>query len=119
MGLVILYPLAKRYTYWPQLVLGKFFYIYHCLLTKTINFAIKKFFLIFFFELNCKKNFLGFLGLTLNWGVLIAWFHIQPSFPDFICILPLYFANVCHTVIYDSIYSHQVYRLVKTILFPF
>lgn len=27
MVLVIGYPLAKRYTYWPQLILGKFMYI--------------------------------------------------------------------------------------------
>uniref|UniRef100_A0A1I7Z7D1 4-hydroxybenzoate polyprenyltransferase, mitochondrial n=1 Tax=Steinernema glaseri TaxID=37863 RepID=A0A1I7Z7D1_9BILA len=70
MLLVVGYPLAKRYTYWPQVV----------------------------------------LGATLNWGVLISWAHLQPlaHFPD---VIPLYLASVCYTIIYDTIYSHQVYRL--------
>jgi len=74
MALVVLYPLAKRYTYWPQVV----------------------------------------LGVTLNWGVLIAWCHLYTvevisasDVAPFITVFPLYLANVCHTVIADTIYSHQ------------
>uniref|UniRef100_A0A915BXI0 4-hydroxybenzoate polyprenyltransferase, mitochondrial n=1 Tax=Parascaris univalens TaxID=6257 RepID=A0A915BXI0_PARUN len=59
------YPFAKRYTYWPQFV----------------------------------------LGATLNWGVLIAWSHLAPNALS--TVIPLFTANVFHTVIYDTIYSHQ------------
>ncbi|GFO22619.1 4-hydroxybenzoate polyprenyltransferase, mitochondrial, partial [Plakobranchus ocellatus] len=65
MILVVLYPLAKRFTYWPQFV----------------------------------------LGLTLNWGVLLAWSAIQGCV-DLSC-LSLYAACTLYTVIYDTIYSHQ------------
>ncbi|XP_025107740.1 4-hydroxybenzoate polyprenyltransferase, mitochondrial-like isoform X2 [Pomacea canaliculata] len=65
MILVILYPLAKRYTYWPQVV----------------------------------------LGVTLNWGVLLAWSALRGGleWP----VGPLYLACVLHTIFYDTIYSHQ------------
>nr|CDJ94315.1 UbiA prenyltransferase domain containing protein [Haemonchus contortus] len=66
MLLVVVYPLAKRYTYWPQFV----------------------------------------LGATLNWGVLIAWAELLPR-DQFYTVLPLYVSTVLHTVIYDTIYSHQ------------
>ncbi|VDM46494.1 unnamed protein product [Toxocara canis] len=64
--LTVAYPFAKRYTYWPQFV----------------------------------------LGATLNWGVLIAWSHLAPN--ELNTVIPLFIANVLHTVIYDTIYSHQV-----------
>uniref|UniRef100_A0A8R1DW23 4-hydroxybenzoate polyprenyltransferase n=1 Tax=Caenorhabditis japonica TaxID=281687 RepID=A0A8R1DW23_CAEJA len=75
MLLVVGYPLAKRYTYWPQFV----------------------------------------LGATLNWSVLIAWAElgggdVAATAPVF---LPLYAATILHTVIYDTIYSHQVVRQEK------
>ncbi|KAL6727274.1 hypothetical protein Aduo_009166 [Ancylostoma duodenale] len=44
---------------------------------------------------------------TLNWGVLIAWAEMLPQ-EQFFTVLPLYFSTVLHTVIYDTIYSHQV-----------
>ncbi|XP_069141538.1 4-hydroxybenzoate polyprenyltransferase, mitochondrial-like isoform X2 [Argopecten irradians] len=65
MLLVIAYPLAKRFTYWPQ----------------------------------------AMLGVTLNWGVLIAWSAINGGL-DW-SVLPLYMACVMYTIIYDTIYSHQ------------
>ncbi|ETN79614.1 4-hydroxybenzoate polyprenyltransferase domain protein [Necator americanus] len=65
--LVVSYPLAKRFTYWPQFV----------------------------------------LGATLNWGVLIAWAEMLPQ-DKFYTVFPLYFSTVLHTVIYDTIYSHQI-----------
>ncbi|VDL81340.1 unnamed protein product [Nippostrongylus brasiliensis] len=69
MFLVVGYPLAKRYTYWPQFV----------------------------------------LGATLNWGVLIAWAEMMPQ-DQFYTVLPLYVSTILHTVIYDTIYSHQVLK---------
>lgn len=65
LGLVTIYPLMKRVTYWPQL----------------------------------------FLGLTLNWGALLGWCSIYGTI-DYHC-LPLYFAGICWTLIYDTIYAHQ------------
>ncbi|XP_064636310.1 4-hydroxybenzoate polyprenyltransferase, mitochondrial-like isoform X2 [Lineus longissimus] len=65
LGLVIVYPLMKRLTYWPQLV----------------------------------------LGITLNWGVLLAWSAITGSVD--LCGLTLYISAVAWSMIYDTIYSHQ------------
>ncbi|CAG2245546.1 COQ2 [Mytilus edulis] len=45
------------------------------------------------------------LGVTLNWGVLIAWSAIQGSIQT--PVASLYLASVLYTMIYDSIYSHQ------------
>ncbi|RLW00877.1 hypothetical protein DV515_00008533 [Chloebia gouldiae] len=64
--LVISYPLMKRVTYWPQLV----------------------------------------LGFTFNWGALLGWSAIKGSCEWFVC-LPLYFAGVMWTLVYDTIYAHQ------------
>uniref|UniRef100_A0A2C9KGD6 4-hydroxybenzoate polyprenyltransferase, mitochondrial n=1 Tax=Biomphalaria glabrata TaxID=6526 RepID=A0A2C9KGD6_BIOGL len=65
MGLVIVYPLCKRFTYWPQIM----------------------------------------LGLTLNWGVLLAWSALRGSLelPGLI----LYLACTTYTIVYDTVYSHQ------------
>ncbi|XP_043197471.1 4-hydroxybenzoate polyprenyltransferase, mitochondrial-like [Amphibalanus amphitrite] len=66
LSLVLLYPLMKRVTHWPQLV----------------------------------------LGLTFNWGVLMAWASAQGAV-DWPAALPLYAAGVCWTIVYDTIYAHQ------------
>lgn len=66
LGLVISYPLMKRFTYWPQLV----------------------------------------LGFTFNWGALLGYSAIQ-GYINLATCLPLYFAGVCWTIIYDTIYAHQ------------
>jgi len=66
LALVVTYPLMKRFTYWPQLV----------------------------------------LGFTFNWGALLGYSAIQGHIEPYIC-LPLYFAGVCWTIIYDTIYAHQ------------
>ncbi|KAM9236137.1 4-hydroxybenzoate polyprenyltransferase, mitochondrial [Leptosomus discolor] len=66
LSLVITYPLMKRITYWPQLV----------------------------------------LGLTFNWGALLGWSAIKGSCEWSVC-LPLYFAGVMWTLVYDTIYAHQ------------
>lgn len=67
LGLVIAYPLMKRITNWPQLV----------------------------------------LGMTFNWGALLGWSASQGTV-DLAACLPLYFAGVCWTIVYDTIYAHQV-----------
>lgn len=67
LALVIVYPLMKRVTYWPQLV----------------------------------------LGMTFNWGALLGWSATQGSV-DWSACLPLYAAGVCWTIVYDTIYAHQV-----------
>lgn len=67
LGLVIIYPLMKRVTHWPQLI----------------------------------------LGMTFNWGALLGWSATQGSIMWSAC-LPLYVAGVCWTIVYDTIYAHQV-----------
>lgn len=48
-----------------------------------------------------------FLGLTFNWGALLGWSAIKGSCEWSVC-LPLYFAGVMWTLVYDTIYAHQV-----------
>lgn len=67
LGLVVIYPLMKRITYWPQLI----------------------------------------LGMTFNWGALLGWSAIHGSCDWSVC-LPLYVAGICWTILYDTIYAHQV-----------
>jgi 4-hydroxybenzoate polyprenyltransferase len=67
LGLVVLYPLMKRYTHWPQLV----------------------------------------LGLTFNWGALLGASAVLGSCPWEMC-LPMYAGSVAWTIVYDTIYAHQV-----------
>lgn len=67
LGLVVTYPLMKRITYWPQLM----------------------------------------LGMTFNWGALLGWCATQGTVNWAAC-LPLYAAGVCWTLVYDTIYAHQV-----------
>jgi 4-hydroxybenzoate polyprenyltransferase len=66
-GLVVSYPLMKRITYWPQLV----------------------------------------LGLTLNWGALLGYSAVK-GYCDWTVCLPLYAAGIAWTLVYDTIYAHQV-----------
>lgn len=67
LGLVTIYPLMKRITYWPQFV----------------------------------------LGMTFNYGALLGWCATQESI-NFAACLPLYVAGISWTIIYDTIYAHQV-----------
>uniref|UniRef100_A0A8C2UXY5 4-hydroxybenzoate polyprenyltransferase, mitochondrial n=2 Tax=Chinchilla lanigera TaxID=34839 RepID=A0A8C2UXY5_CHILA len=46
------------------------------------------------------------LGLTFNWGALLGWSAVKGSCDPSVC-LPLYFAGVMWTLIYDTIYAHQ------------
>lgn len=65
LGLVVVYPLMKRITYWPQ----------------------------------------AFLGLTFNWGALLAWAAVQGAVGD--VALMIYAAGILWTLGYDTIYGHQ------------
>lgn len=65
LGLIALYPLMKRFTYWPQL----------------------------------------FLGLTVNWSILMAWAVIEES--SLIKGTLLFIVGVTWTLFYDTLYAHQ------------
>ena len=45
-------------------------------------------------------------GVTLNWGVLLAWSGLTGGLD--VTVGPLYLACVLYTMFYDTIYSHQV-----------
>lgn len=47
------------------------------------------------------------VGLTFNWGALLGWSAVKGSCDPAVC-LPLYFSGVMWTLIYDTIYAHQV-----------
>ena len=49
----------------------------------------------------------AYLGLTFNWGALLGWAAVQGSC-DWVAVLPLYASGVCWTLVYDTIYAHQV-----------
>lgn len=49
----------------------------------------------------------GVLGLTFNWGVLLGWSAVAGTV-QWAVALPLYAGGVCWTLVYDSIYAHQV-----------
>ena len=49
----------------------------------------------------------AFLGLTFNWGALLGWAAVHGSC-DWGVVLPLYASGVCWTLVYDTIYAHQV-----------
>lgn len=65
LGLVAVYPLMKRITYWPQ----------------------------------------AFLGITFNWGALLAWAAVEGSV-GWPAIL-MYLAGFFWTLGYDTVYGHQ------------
>ncbi|CAD6188209.1 unnamed protein product [Caenorhabditis auriculariae] len=116
MLLVVGYPLAKRFTYWPQFVLGA-----------TLNWGI----LIVWAELASISNYPTFFalylasvlhtavydtiyshqtccaasGLTFNWGALLGWTAIRGDLTA--TPLLLYVAALQWTLVYDTIYAHQ------------
>jgi hypothetical protein len=49
----------------------------------------------------------AFLGLTFNAGSIVAWAAVHGSC-DWSVVLPLYGAGVSWTIIYDTLYAHQV-----------
>ena len=85
LSVVSIYPFMKRVTYWPQAVLGKF-------QLQRSHYELK---------LTCEK------GLAFNWGALLGWSAVAGSV-DWRIALPLYAGGICWTLVYDSIYAHQV-----------
>ena len=81
----------KRITYWPQSVLG----------TKPVERTL--------LNLCCGANTyrLPSLGLAFNWGALLGWSAVAGSVNWAVC-LPLYAGGVAWTLVYDTIYAHQV-----------
>ena len=55
------------------------------------------------------------VGITLNWGVLLGWSAVY-GHVTFTTLL-LYVACVLHTMVYDTIYSHQVCNKLNFVLF--
>ena len=52
------------------------------------------------------------LGLTFNWGALLGYAAVQ-GFCNWNVCLPLYTAGVAWTIVYDTIYAHQVNKKKK------
>ena len=50
-----------------------------------------------------------FLGLAFNYGALLGWAAVRGSC-DWAVVLPLYAAGVSWTIVYDTLYAHQVGR---------
>ncbi|XP_027350137.1 4-hydroxybenzoate polyprenyltransferase, mitochondrial isoform X2 [Abrus precatorius] len=49
----------------------------------------------------------AYLGLTFNWGALLGWAAVKGSLDPSI-VLPLYASGVFWTLVYDTIYAHQI-----------
>lgn len=64
-------------------------------------------FLIMLGEQSAKRNIALRSGLAFNWGALLGWSAVAGSVDWSVC-LPLYAGGVCWTLVYDSIYAHQV-----------
>lgn len=47
------------------------------------------------------------LGMTFNWGALVGYSAVQGQCDWSVC-LPLYAAGIAWTLVYDTIYAHQV-----------
>lgn len=47
------------------------------------------------------------LGLAFNWGALLGWSAVAVSC-QWATVLPLYAGSICWTLVYDTIYAHQV-----------
>lgn len=50
----------------------------------------------------------AYLGLTFNWGALLGWSAVRGSLDPAI-VFPLYISGACWTLVYDTIYAHQVW----------
>uniref|UniRef100_A0A2P2KRA4 Uncharacterized protein MANES_01G040600 n=1 Tax=Rhizophora mucronata TaxID=61149 RepID=A0A2P2KRA4_RHIMU len=66
-------------------------------------------FLVFSYPLMKRITFWpqAYLGLTFNWGALLGWSAVKGSLDPSI-VLPLYLGGVFWTLVYDTIYAHQV-----------
>lgn len=77
----------KRITYYPQFFLGAF----PGLRSKNC-----------FIPLTAPPP-----GLAFNWGALLGWSAVAGAV-DWSVALPLYAGGIAWTVMYDTIYAHQV-----------
>lgn len=50
----------------------------------------------------------AYLGLTINWGAILGWYAVKGSLQPSI-LLPLFLSGCFWTILYDTIYAHQVY----------
>lgn len=68
----------------------------------------------FFFFWNLRSSVLvqpqAYLGLTINMGALLGWVAVTGTLDPSI-VLPMYFSGVFWTLVYDTIYAHQVLNL--------
>uniref|UniRef100_A0A0R3RSX8 4-hydroxybenzoate polyprenyltransferase, mitochondrial n=1 Tax=Elaeophora elaphi TaxID=1147741 RepID=A0A0R3RSX8_9BILA len=122
LSLVAAYPLAKRYTYWPQFVLGTLngltsnwgVFIAWChlcpntLLTVIPLYTATVFYTATYDTIYSQQTLhtsTDSTGMAFNWGALLGWAAIR----DELCTvaLLLYVASVNWTLIYDTIYAHQ------------
>ena len=55
-----------------------------------------------------------FLGLAFNYGALLGWAAVRGSC-DWAVVLPLYAAGVSWTIVYDTLYAHQVSVIEKLV----
>jgi len=66
--------------------------------------------LVLFFSYPLMKRLIlwpqAFLGFTVSCGVFLGSAAIKESL-DYAVLLPMYFAGICWTLVYDTIYAHQ------------
>ena len=55
----------------------------------------------------CICLFIFWAGLTFNYGAILGWAAVQGHI-DWSVVLPLYLSGFCWTMVYDTIYAHQV-----------
>ena len=55
-----------------------------------------------------------FLGLAFNYGALLGWAAVRGSC-DWAVVLPFYAAGVSWTIVYDTLYAHQVSVIEKLV----
>lgn len=104
--LVFTYPLMKRLTFWVRYLNSIILLILfspYSLIGQTVPSKLTDV---------CKTQLLylqpqAYLGLTFNWGALLGWAAVKGSL-DPAVVIPLYLSGVCWTLVYDTIYAHQV-----------
>jgi 4-hydroxybenzoate polyprenyltransferase len=79
----------KRITHLPQLVLGSYSWSH------------------FTGHVDNLCPYFNTSGLAFNWGALLGWSAVAGAV-DWAIALPLYAGGVCWTLVYDTIYAHQV-----------
>lgn len=87
LSLVTIYPFMKRVTHWPQAVLGGW---------ASTHYSIRSLII-----------YVDHTGLAFNWGALLGWSAVAGVTNWSVC-LPLYAGGICWTLVYDTVYAHQV-----------